>query len=1052
MKQSLNKSVFLRTIYFAILFAVLFASEVKAQQIIRDNNGIEHIKFELNGYNYFSRMMIVHEFSQLKDVKVALSDENGIIYLYPLEKGIKQLSSEVNEILRTVLAKDAEYNKDQQTLAILELKKNHGDWIENYALSGDRTTENDSCHVSFPFCTNSIYEFPAGVNTYAQVGPNYECLWNQPNPAWYHLKILDPGSITIFIKSVPSRDIDFCLWGPFTDPISPCPMNNTNGGLTGSKVVSCSYSSSHTENAIIQNGKTGEYYILVITNFSNNPCNIIFQKTGGTGTTDCTILPPPATSNSPLCVGGTLQLNAALVGGAAYHWTGPNGFISNVQNPQIPNIQHTNAGTYSLTITVDGQTSDPTTTEVTVVNPPVGILAGGAAICKGDSTQLTVTVTGPGPYSDAIGSGSGIPENIYFSQSPHTFWVKPQVSTIYTLNRISNIGCSGTTSGQAEVTVRPHPQPAFTTTSLCSGKQITFTDQSSIASGNIASWAWNFGDGTNSAAQNPVHIYANSGNYTIGLSVASNFGCSASITQSILIAPTPQVDAGNNKTIPFGTSTQLDGSASGGSGSHTYQWTPADKVDNATILTPITALLDSSTNFTLTATDAGNGCQNSDVMTVTVTGGALAAIIEATFAEICVGGSTLLKSTVGGGSGNYTYTWTSDPPGYSSLLPDITVQPVVNTTYKLKVFDGFNSFNAEKMVVVHPLPIIAINPVEPILHGTSTLLSSNITSGAQPYIYLWGPASKVEQPTAAQTQTTNLYQSQSFTLKVTDNNGCVSNTQTDVTITGTELEVNPITENPVICLRDTAVLRAVPGGGSNTYVSYTWTGSDEFYSTEVAPKVSPAVTTLYTVEVYDGYNTASGQVTVTVLPLPIIDLIPHNDPRVQDLGNNKIGICVYDTVTLDAGNPGQEYLWNNGWTEQTIKISTSGLSFDEQDYHVTVTNIETGCSEEADITAYFTFQNCSYGIEEHTMDNRMSIYPNPSRSGLFTVALTGLRGEKQLMVYSLVGKVLYSQTVSLQSDGRKEVSIDLSAFAPGVYFLKLSGEGEVLYKPMIVSK
>ena len=82
----------------------------------------------------------------------------------------------------------------------------------------------------------------------------------------------------------------------------------------------------------------------------------------------------------------------------------------------------------------------------------------------------------------------------------------------------------------------------------------------------------------------------------------------------------------------------------------------------------------------------------------------------------------------------------------------------------------------------------------------------------------------------------------------------------------------------------------------------------------------------------------------------------------------------------------------------------------------------------------------------------MSIYPNPSRSGLFTVALTGLRGEKQLMVYSLVGKVLYSQTVSLQSDGRNEVSIDLSAFAPGVYFLKLSGEGEVLYKPMIVSK
>lgn len=1055
MKQYLQKSIFTRSIYFIIFFAILLVSESRAQQVMTDNNGIEHIKFELDGYNYFSRMMIVHEFSQLKEVKVALSDEEGIIYLYPLEKDIKQLSLQVDEILRAILAKDAEYDKDQETRVILELKDFHGDWIESYALSGSRTTENDSCHVSFPFCTNSSYTFPAGVNTSAQVGPNYNCLNSQPNPAWYHLKILDPGSITIFMQSSPSRDIDYCLWGPFTDPITPCPMNNSNGGLTGGKVVSCSYSANHSENAIIPNGQTGEYYILIITNYSNNPCNITFQKTGGAGTTDCTILPPPATSNSPVCVGETLQLNAALVGGATYHWTGPAGYSSNVQNPQVQNIQHNNAGTYFLTITVDGQTSDPTTTEVAVVDPPVGTLAlaGSAAICKGDSTQLIVTATGPGPYSAAIGSGSGMPVIIDFSQSPHTFWVKPQSSTLYTLNSVSNIGCSGTVSGQADVTVRPLPQPAFTTTPLCSGKQITFTDQSSIASGTIGSWVWDFGDGSNTAnTQNPVHVYANAGNYTVGLQVSSNAGCSASITESITISPTPQVNAGSDKTIPFGTNTQLDGTASGGSGSHTYQWTPANKVDNPGVLTPNTTNLEESTNFTLTATDAGNGCQKSDVMTVTVTGGALAAIIEASLNEICIGGSTLLTSTVGGGSGNYTYTWTSEPPGYSSSLPNITVQPVVNTTYKLKVYDGFNSLNAEKQVVVHSLPVIAINPVEPVLHGTTTLLKSNVTSGAQPFAYLWEPASKVEQPTASETETVNLYQSQSFTLKVTDNNGCLSSTQTDVTITGTELEVNPITDNPVICLRDTAVLRAVPGGGSNSYVSFIWEGSDGFYSTEVAPHVSPIETTLYTVVVDDGFNTADGQVTVTVLPLPEIDLIPHNDPRVQDLGNDKIGICVYDTITLDAGNPGQEYLWNNGSTEQTIKISTSGLSFDEQHYQVRVTNIETGCSEDAEITAFFTFQNCSYGIEKQLLDNRMNIYPNPSRSGLFTVALTGLRGEKQLQVYSLVGKTLYSQTFSLPSDGRQEISIDLSAFAPGVYFLKLSGEREVIHRPMIVSE
>jgi hypothetical protein len=81
-----------------------------------------------------------------------------------------------------------------------------------------------------------------------------------------------------------------------------------------------------TETANIPNGQTGQYYILVITNFSNQPCDITFQQSGGTGSTDCTILPPPATNNSPVCVGEMIQLNAATVIGAQYQWTGPNGF------------------------------------------------------------------------------------------------------------------------------------------------------------------------------------------------------------------------------------------------------------------------------------------------------------------------------------------------------------------------------------------------------------------------------------------------------------------------------------------------------------------------------------------------------------------------------------------------------------------------------------------------------------------------------------------------------------------------------------------------------
>jgi hypothetical protein len=98
------------------------------------------------------------------------------------------------------------------------------------------------------------------------------------------MRIDNPGAIDILISS--SHDIDFCCWGPFNDPVDPCP-----NGLTESMVVSCSYSSQSSEHCMIPaTAQTGEYYILVITNYSNQTCNINFSKVDGDGTTDCTIM------------------------------------------------------------------------------------------------------------------------------------------------------------------------------------------------------------------------------------------------------------------------------------------------------------------------------------------------------------------------------------------------------------------------------------------------------------------------------------------------------------------------------------------------------------------------------------------------------------------------------------------------------------------------------------------------------------------------------------------------------------------------------------------
>jgi hypothetical protein len=210
------------------VFSMVFSLSTVAQQLITSDDGSQYIRVELMGHSYFSRMMMVNDFQKLEDAKVVLSDETGIIYIYPLNQQINQLFKQVNQILKNAESLEKEYDKSQETEVITNLISSNGDWLEAYALSGERAATNDSCHKSYPFCTNTIYTFPAGINTQAQAGPNYNCLSTRPNPAWYHLKILDPGPIAVYMFSTPLRGILISACGDLLwIRLTPCPLTNS---------------------------------------------------------------------------------------------------------------------------------------------------------------------------------------------------------------------------------------------------------------------------------------------------------------------------------------------------------------------------------------------------------------------------------------------------------------------------------------------------------------------------------------------------------------------------------------------------------------------------------------------------------------------------------------------------------------------------------------------------------------------------------------------------------------------------------------------------------
>jgi len=111
--------------------------------------------------------------------------------------------------------------------------------------------------------------------------------------------------------------------------------------------------------------------------------------------------------------------------------------------------------------------------------------------------------------------------------------------------------------------------------------------------------------------------------------------------------------------------------------------------------------------------------------------------ISADHQTICQGGLVQITSDVFGGSGNYTYSWTSNPAGLIATDPDISVSPVVTTTYYLEVNDGVVVVTDSISIVVNSVPdkpVISSGPASVDNYtATSSIYSCGGASNAPSY-------------------------------------------------------------------------------------------------------------------------------------------------------------------------------------------------------------------------------------------------------------------------------------------------------------------------------
>jgi PKD repeat protein len=108
-----------------------------------------------------------------------------------------------------------------------------------------------------------------------------------------------------------------------------------------------------------------------------------------------------------------------------------------------------------------------------------------------------------------------------------------------TLTVTDDKGATGAVTRTISVSSAPAPAPvaSFTANPMSGTAPLTvnFTDTST---GSPTSWAWEFGDGGTSTAQNPSHIYTTAGTFTARLT-ATNSGGSTTATATITVNPAP---------------------------------------------------------------------------------------------------------------------------------------------------------------------------------------------------------------------------------------------------------------------------------------------------------------------------------------------------------------------------------------------------------------------------------------------------------------------------------------------------------------------------------
>lgn len=625
---------------------------------------------------------------------------------------------------------------------------------------------------------------------------------------------------------------------------------------------------------------------------------------------------------------------------SSWEWVFDNG---NTFNGQIPPAQtYTTPGIKTISLTVRtpiGCVKEFKDTVVVEATPVAAINANPTFVCLGQTVNYqdasTIAIGNIAGWTWTFDEGNPLVSTV---QNPAHVWLTPGNHTV-TLAVTSTGGCPSTNTATHTINVNQLPKAGFRYDLNCTSRTLTVTDTSKGFGTNITGWEWDFGDGATINAQNPVHVYAASGTYTVTLFVTTANGCRSaapeSVTVTIAASPVADFTLPGNTCLPSAspafqnTTTISDGTIA----QVTYIWNFGDGTGDlaAPAVIPVspTHVFPGTGPYTVTLTAiSNNGCTNSTSKPYSaIFAQPVAAISPLT--EVCVNGTVSFSSAASTAAGSTVTGWVwnfgDGSPAGNTQNPTHTYLTGGIKTVQLTVTSAAGCVSAidTAFLTVNALP--TANFSDTINCTSRSVGFSDISVANSGTINQWIWNFGGTEGTSTQQNPTHVFATEGnhiVTLSVTTDKGCASNPVATRTIFINPRPVADFTLPGNVCLPNaSALFTNTTSISGNTPMTYQWSFGDGGTSAATSPThpytaVGPFTVTLTATSNNGCINSINKQYNA-VFEQPVAAITAPT------------GVCLGNAASFSSSTSTAPASSVNGWTWNFGDTPAPGSSTDQ---------------------------------------------------------------------------------------------------------------------------